>query len=972
MKYRHFTLSKLNNKELELGRVKISSKSGTPLDAAKKLLKTVCSYEGLTKNKKLKCKAIFYIRETTERCNKIYGPYKGTYKKYNKPVIVTLKDGRQIKHFYYPDVVKIKESKSKKIIQKGGEAVVYNYSSDNCITLDNGDNQRQVFCYSKDGTKIALYSHLYPSRIDIFDSKTGNKRLSFDVTFSSIYSICYHPDGIFIAIEGDNGRNTTFEIWNSDTGVRVDDSTIKKDYSLSSLYKVCYSPDGEKICAANYEKGRRQKGNVKLFIHIWNSNTGDELLTIKIDKYLKELPFEDIYLKRLSFSPDGRKIAASINWKIPTGINNKTHTNGMVKIFDSSNGNILLNIYLGDDNSIFSMCFSPNGEKIATSSSDGKIRIWKSYTKKKPLLIRIFGVPIKKTPLLTFPNNYDFLRSLDYSPNGSQIAGLDDKGVYIWDSSRGDLLFVLNFNESVFNVIPNSLCYSPYDKKIAIGYSGYKRYSIYRPGLTYRSGLVNVGFINIIDLISNNLININNTVNIFSLNIPKEGSKKFKIIDLYKKTFTNYEFLYDKTKNLNLESFDLCKFYTNLLIVSFNNNYNIFGEDNIGTFINNVVQFIYSLKKSKNNKRFTNQMSIERETKLLSFYSDFLYEYLKIMYNMYNKEASSNNQYSERPTLTVKRDNELDMILKHLYRSIYDQEVKIEFKDEEGVNASGLSKTYFYNLENQLNTRIRNGPKIDLNIIIRILRFSKINKLPIYINDETLKNLVLEKIISGVKREHSKGILQKLLLYNGDVFSIDDLRLHSENLNLNFSGNNYETIKSETIKKIKEKNNEKNNKYNNSKETNSKKTNSKKTNNNNPIIEIKKYIPKIYKNYLDFYLSHFIKFTFNAEDIIKNIKYENENDEFKENFENFLKSLSQEELILFNIAISGTSTLRSEYQINVVYTNGLKLPDFHTCYNQMNIHYSIEFKNKYFNKVNGKENFMDVIRNVAQSEYNLF
>ena len=966
MKYRHFTLSKLNNKELELGRVKISSKSGTPLDAAKKLLKTVCSYEGLTKNKKLKCKAIFYIRETTERCNKIYGPYKGTYKKYNKPVIVTLKDGRQIKHFYYPDVVKIKESKSKKIIQKGGEPIVYNYNNDNdnCIKLDNGGNKQPVFCYNKDGTKIA--SNSYNNRIDIFDTKTGCNPLSFDVNVYRISSICYRPGSSFIAICGViNNISSTIGIWNCDTGDHY--LTIKKDDSSSSLHSMCYSPDGKKICAA-----------ARNYFCIWDSNTGDELLTIKIEKYLKELPFKNISLKSISFSPDGRKIAASIIFEIPTSINNNyTADNSMIRIFNSSNGNVLLNIDIGNDDSIMSMCFSPNGEKIATSSMDGKICIWKSYTRKNPLLT-FFGVPIKKTPLkktplLTFHTDFG-ISSLHYSPDGSQIAGRGKKEVSIWDPSSGSLLFVINFNQSFFDVIPNSLCYNPYGKKIAIGYFGNKN-SMYN-----RQDKVRVGFINIIDLMPNN--NINNTINIFSLNISKQCLIKFKFRNLYKETFTDYEFLYDKTKDLDLENFDLCKFYTNLLIISFKNNYDIFDENNIGTFINNVVEFIYSLKKSKNNKKNTNE---KREKKLLRFYSKFLYEYLKILYNRYNPDLVFSNSHFKREVLDVQRGNELDMILRDPFNGKYKKKIKVRYINKNGVaeiglNYSGLSKNYFDDLGKELNSRIEklrieklrieklrieNAPQIDVITILKILRFSKINQLPIYLIDTTLKNTVLEKIISGIKKDHSKAILEKLLLYEGEYFGINDLRLSMLNDNnnnnekdyaeINYAEINYEKIKSNTINKIKILNKNKDVNYRNNQS-------------NNPImVEIDDYIREgYYKNYLDFYLSHFIKFTLNVEDIIERIKYDPPTEfeeEFKKEFNKLLRSLSEEELTLFNKAMTGISTLRDVYKIHLYnYSNSLLFPVFHTCSNTMDIQYNNQFKERFFNNVNGKENFVEAVK----------
>jgi len=82
-------------------------------------LSSICLHKGITN--KLKCKVDFFIKETTSGSKKkIYGPYKGTFKKYEKPVIVELKDGRKIKHTIYPSVYKLK---NKVTMQKGGNNI---------------------------------------------------------------------------------------------------------------------------------------------------------------------------------------------------------------------------------------------------------------------------------------------------------------------------------------------------------------------------------------------------------------------------------------------------------------------------------------------------------------------------------------------------------------------------------------------------------------------------------------------------------------------------------------------------------------------------------------------------------------------------------------------------------------------------------------------------------------------------------
>jgi len=103
--YRYFTIFKLNNKIIKFGRVKVSN-SDKPLVAAKKLLISICKYKKFSN--KLKCNVNFYIRETTKNSKKlIYGPYKGSFKKSDKP-----------ENKIYEVVSKVKDTK---IIQSGGK-----------------------------------------------------------------------------------------------------------------------------------------------------------------------------------------------------------------------------------------------------------------------------------------------------------------------------------------------------------------------------------------------------------------------------------------------------------------------------------------------------------------------------------------------------------------------------------------------------------------------------------------------------------------------------------------------------------------------------------------------------------------------------------------------------------------------------------------------------------------------------------
>ena len=81
--YRHFKIVHLNGKDVNFDYSAKIKDTQTPLNAAKKLLKSICLHMGLKGMKKLQCNAKFVIKETTQGSEKkMFGPYKGSYIKY--------------------------------------------------------------------------------------------------------------------------------------------------------------------------------------------------------------------------------------------------------------------------------------------------------------------------------------------------------------------------------------------------------------------------------------------------------------------------------------------------------------------------------------------------------------------------------------------------------------------------------------------------------------------------------------------------------------------------------------------------------------------------------------------------------------------------------------------------------------------------------------------------------------------------
>ena len=117
-KRRHFRVVRLNGKDVNIGDVTIKMHQN-PVAAARKLLRSICKFEGLKKLNKLKCSAVFYIYESGRGSrNKIYGPYKGSYVKLDGKDKKVSKDGKVITYTMKANVKKLKGNKLEMSVHK--------------------------------------------------------------------------------------------------------------------------------------------------------------------------------------------------------------------------------------------------------------------------------------------------------------------------------------------------------------------------------------------------------------------------------------------------------------------------------------------------------------------------------------------------------------------------------------------------------------------------------------------------------------------------------------------------------------------------------------------------------------------------------------------------------------------------------------------------------------------------------------
>lgn len=131
----------------------------------------------------------------------------------------------------------------------------------------------------------------------------------------------------------------------------------------------------------------------------------------------KKIILSDESLRALAIRPDGKQLAVG----------------------SSDNGIYLLSLpqltieskLEGHTNSVFSVCYSPDGRYLLSGSRDAQLMVW--------------DVDNKYTPIHKIPAHLFTINHIVYSPDGNMFATAGrDKDVKIWDANSFELLKVLD------------------------------------------------------------------------------------------------------------------------------------------------------------------------------------------------------------------------------------------------------------------------------------------------------------------------------------------------------------------------------------------------------------------------------------------------------------------------------------------------------------------------------------------------
>ncbi|KAH6985561.1 hypothetical protein EDB80DRAFT_873167 [Ilyonectria destructans] len=142
----------------------------------------------------------------------------------------------------------------------------------------------------------------------------------------------------------------------------------------------------------------------------------------------------------VAFSPDGQRLASA-------------SSDSTVKVWDATTGHCQATLK-GHRNEVRSVAFSPNNQRLASSSNDSTVKVWDAATGHCQA---------------TLEGHSHWVRSVAFSPDGERLASAsDDKTVKVWDATTGHCQATLKGHR---NEIP-SVAFSPDGQRLASASDG--------------------------------------------------------------------------------------------------------------------------------------------------------------------------------------------------------------------------------------------------------------------------------------------------------------------------------------------------------------------------------------------------------------------------------------------------------------------------------------------------------------------
>jgi len=341
----------------------------------------------------------------------------------------------------------------KHIVSTGKDGIIKIWdaaSGDEVMKLTGQNDLFGPVSFNSDGKLLASGSA--GNRIKVWDTITGAIVTILHGHDGPIDSVAFSPEDKYLVSGSDD---CTVRIWDIATGEEMTTLRGHAGFATSAVF----TPDGKKVISGSWD------GTVK----VWNVTVNCELCRFQKHKE---------YVRSVAFNPDGKRLVSRSNdgkvkiWDVASAAEIITFSGG-------SNGNCRgsavfspdgkqmasLNDKMGiivrdtetwaevttlggQEESVYCLAFSPNGQSIVSGSRYGKVKLW----------------DVSKGEELMTWNLKPAIRSVAFSPDGKRIIACDDETIQLWDVASGEELMKLIGHE---DIIINTVVFSPNGKLIA-------------------------------------------------------------------------------------------------------------------------------------------------------------------------------------------------------------------------------------------------------------------------------------------------------------------------------------------------------------------------------------------------------------------------------------------------------------------------------------------------------------------------
>ena len=240
--------------------------------------------------------------------------------------------------------------------------------------------------FSSDSKRLATYDAT--RTLTVWDTTSG-QRIQSNTGASSRVDCCFSPDSDQLATcDSDN----TLEVWDITSGRQLlcIKRTGKNGYYGSSMKgsSMAFRPDGKRLACVSDDT-----------LEVRDTEGGRQLFSIK------EKPGTSGGNGPIAISPDGKRLALC-RWRV-------------VMILDAENGQEISTLR-GHGDRIDSVCFSPDGRRIASGSEDLTVKIWDVESAQN---------------FLTLKGHTDTVIKICFAPDGRQLITSDLGTTRIWKAA---------------------------------------------------------------------------------------------------------------------------------------------------------------------------------------------------------------------------------------------------------------------------------------------------------------------------------------------------------------------------------------------------------------------------------------------------------------------------------------------------------------------------------------------------------